>query len=151
MYSPFQSLLITYYFRLERNGVLMRLDENILPTRFRFATVSPGELQRLRRVRNIVRRGRGGRPGPGQHHLPVRGENGAARGDAGGRLLQEFHQLASPKENIRWRPNQSSVRHAPSSRFVLHLSTNVMLSYTNCVNCRDDHENHHGDGAKVPR
>ena len=36
----------------------MRLDENILPTRFRFATVSPGELQRLRRVRNIVRRGR---------------------------------------------------------------------------------------------
>ena len=58
MYSPFQSLLITYYFRLERNGVLMRLDENILPTRFRFATVSPGELQRLRRVRNIVRRGR---------------------------------------------------------------------------------------------
>ena len=44
--------------RLERNGVLMRLDENILPTRFRFATVSPGELQRLRRVRNIVRRGR---------------------------------------------------------------------------------------------
>ena len=58
MYSPFQSLLITCVFRLERNGVLMRLDENILPTRFRFATVSPGELQKLRRVRNIVRRGR---------------------------------------------------------------------------------------------
>ena len=42
MYSPFQSLLITCVFRLERNGVLMRLDENILPKRFRFATVSPG-------------------------------------------------------------------------------------------------------------
>ena len=36
----------------------MRLDENILPTKWRGATVSEDEMQKLRRVKNVIRRGR---------------------------------------------------------------------------------------------
>ena len=47
--------------RLERSGTLMRLDQNILPTRNRLATVSASEMTKLKGVKNIIRKGRIGR------------------------------------------------------------------------------------------
>jgi hypothetical protein len=44
--------------RLEQAGVLMRLDANIFPTAYRCATVTPAELDEVRRIANIVRLGR---------------------------------------------------------------------------------------------
>ena len=46
------------YQRFEKNGVMMRLDPNILPTRFRYATMSKAEVERLKTVKNIIRKGR---------------------------------------------------------------------------------------------
>lgn len=43
---------------LEENGILMRLDKTILPTRYRAATVNQEEVRKLRRVENIIRKGR---------------------------------------------------------------------------------------------
>ena len=36
----------------------MRLDKNILPTRFRFATITQAEVEKLKKVKNIIRKGR---------------------------------------------------------------------------------------------
>ena len=36
----------------------MRLDKNILPTRFRFATMTHAEVDKLKNVKNIIRKGR---------------------------------------------------------------------------------------------
>jgi len=47
-----------FYLRLEDAGWLFRLDEDLWPTRFRCATVSPGELTQLRRISHVVRLGR---------------------------------------------------------------------------------------------
>lgn len=44
--------------RLEKGGVLMRLDENVKPQMFHGATVSRDEVEQLRRVKNVVRKGR---------------------------------------------------------------------------------------------
>ncbi|WP_201551272.1 NAD(P)-binding protein [Psychrobacter fjordensis] len=44
--------------RLEKGGVLMRLDPNVRPQMFHGATISSDELTQLRRVKNIVRKGR---------------------------------------------------------------------------------------------
>lgn len=44
--------------RLEKGGVLMRLDPNVKPTMFHGATVSRDELAQLRRIKNVVRMGR---------------------------------------------------------------------------------------------
>ncbi len=44
--------------RLEQGGVLMRLDPNIKPQMFHGATVSTDELAQLRRVKNVIRKGR---------------------------------------------------------------------------------------------
>jgi len=44
--------------RFEKNGSLMRLDKNILPTRFRFATMTHAEVDKLKNVKNIIRKGR---------------------------------------------------------------------------------------------
>lgn len=43
---------------LEKNGDYFRLDENIVPTRFRFPVVDANELALMRKVETIVRRGR---------------------------------------------------------------------------------------------
>ena len=37
---------------------MLRLDKNILPTRNRFATLSTADLDKLRDVKNVVRKGR---------------------------------------------------------------------------------------------
>jgi hypothetical protein len=44
--------------RLEQAGLLMRLDPAVRPTMFRNAIVSPAEVELLRTVRNVVRKGR---------------------------------------------------------------------------------------------
>ena len=43
---------------LEQAGRLLRIDQDVVPTMFRCATVSAAELEQLRRIRNVVRRGR---------------------------------------------------------------------------------------------
>lgn len=44
--------------RLEACGALLRIDRSRKPTMFHLATVAPGELEVLRRVRNVIRMGR---------------------------------------------------------------------------------------------
>lgn len=44
--------------RLERAGVLLRIDESVTPKMFHGATISQLELKELRRIKNIVRLGR---------------------------------------------------------------------------------------------
>ena len=44
--------------RLEKGGSLVRIDTDVEPTMYRCATVSPGELEQLRRIRNVIRKGR---------------------------------------------------------------------------------------------
>ncbi len=46
------------FLRLEAAGQLLRIDRSRLPTMFHLATVSQGEVALLRRVTNVVRRGR---------------------------------------------------------------------------------------------
>ena len=51
-----QFILILY--RLEKNGIWMRLDKNIVPTRFRYATMTKAEVEKLKNVKNVIRKGR---------------------------------------------------------------------------------------------
>jgi hypothetical protein len=44
--------------RLEAAGVLMRIDPAVTPTAYRCATITPAELEEMRRVKNVVRLGR---------------------------------------------------------------------------------------------
>lgn len=44
--------------KLENAGVLIRIDQNIQPKMFRGATISQLELEQLRRIKNVVRKGR---------------------------------------------------------------------------------------------
>jgi hypothetical protein len=43
---------------LEATGALLRLDPSVRPTMYRCATVTRAELEQLRRIRNVVRKGR---------------------------------------------------------------------------------------------
>jgi hypothetical protein len=47
-----------FFNRMSESGGLLRIDENVRPTMYRCSTVSNAELQQLRRVKNIVRKGR---------------------------------------------------------------------------------------------
>lgn len=44
--------------RLEAAGVMLRIDPAVTPTMFHYATISKGEVAQLRRVTNVVRKGR---------------------------------------------------------------------------------------------
>lgn len=44
--------------RANAEGVLLRIDESIQPTMFRCATVTQSEIEELRRIKNVVRKGR---------------------------------------------------------------------------------------------
>ncbi|MEL7428917.1 MAG: NAD(P)/FAD-dependent oxidoreductase [Pseudomonadota bacterium] len=44
--------------RLEKSGVLLRIDPTVKPTMFHGATISQAELSELRRVKNVIRMGR---------------------------------------------------------------------------------------------
>ena len=46
------------FLKLEQVGSIFRLDKNVLPTKWRCAIVSTDELQKLQRVKNVVRKGR---------------------------------------------------------------------------------------------
>ena len=46
------------YHRLEKIGILMRVNQDIEPTFYRCATVSEAEVEQLRRIQNVVRLGR---------------------------------------------------------------------------------------------
>ncbi|MBE1299232.1 MAG: NAD(P)/FAD-dependent oxidoreductase [Alteromonadaceae bacterium] len=53
--------------RLEKAGVFLRLDESVWPKMFHGATISALELEQLRRIKNVVRKGRVERIEP--HHI----------------------------------------------------------------------------------
>lgn len=44
--------------RLEEAGVLLRIDRDVMPGAYRCATITPAELEVVRRIRNVVRLGR---------------------------------------------------------------------------------------------
>lgn len=44
--------------RLEAAGMMLRIDPHVTPTMFHYATISVGEVEQLRRVTNVVRKGR---------------------------------------------------------------------------------------------
>lgn len=46
------------YDRLEEKGVMLRIDKTVRPSMFHGATVTQAELEQLRRIKNIVRKGR---------------------------------------------------------------------------------------------
>lgn len=46
------------FLSMEKTGGIMRLDKAILPKKWRCATVSPEELTQLKRIKNIIRKGR---------------------------------------------------------------------------------------------
>ena len=46
------------YDRYEELGIMMRVDRNYWPTRMRGATITEGELEKIRLIKNIVRQGR---------------------------------------------------------------------------------------------
>ena len=48
----------SFFLEFERIGLLMRLDKNIWPKKFRCATVSEVELEQIRTILNVVRKGR---------------------------------------------------------------------------------------------
>ena len=47
-----------FQFRLEKNRVNLRLDPNVEPTRNRYATVGEAEIPKLRKIKNVIRKGR---------------------------------------------------------------------------------------------
>lgn len=57
------------FLRLERRGIVCRIDTQSLPTKWRCATVDRRELTSLRRIENVVRMGRVRRVGSGQIDL----------------------------------------------------------------------------------
>ncbi len=46
------------FHRLEAAGMMLRIDPSAVPTMFHYATISQGEIDALRRVTNVVRKGR---------------------------------------------------------------------------------------------
>jgi len=47
-----------FWLRFEKIGYMMRIDKKIMPTKFKCATVSHAEVQKLKAITNIVRQGR---------------------------------------------------------------------------------------------
>jgi len=52
--------------RLEAAGIMLRIDQATQPSMFHYATISRGEVEQLRRIRNVVRQGRIARIGAGR-------------------------------------------------------------------------------------
>jgi hypothetical protein len=57
------------YLQLERAGIVCRIDPDLLPTKWRCATVERSELAQLRTIENVVRMGRVTRLSAGRVHL----------------------------------------------------------------------------------
>ena len=47
-----------FFLAMEKTAGIIRLDENKLPKKWRCATVSPQELEQLRRIKNVIEKGR---------------------------------------------------------------------------------------------
>jgi hypothetical protein len=46
------------FLRLEACGVMLRIDQSVMPTMFHYATMSTGEIEQLARITNVIRQGR---------------------------------------------------------------------------------------------
>ena len=46
------------FIRLEQAGFLLRVDRNVWPEMFHYATISKGEVEQLQRIGNVIRQGR---------------------------------------------------------------------------------------------
>ena len=46
------------FLAIEKTGGIFRIDENVVPQKWRCGTISPEELEQLRQVKNIIRKGR---------------------------------------------------------------------------------------------
>lgn len=46
------------FHQLEKDGAMLRIDEDVEPEMFHYATISQGEVERLRTIGNVVRKGR---------------------------------------------------------------------------------------------
>ena len=44
--------------RLEKAGVMLRINPSVTPSMFHYATISEGEVNQLRRIKNVIRQGR---------------------------------------------------------------------------------------------
>lgn len=45
------------FLTLEQAGTMLRIDPDVMPTMFHYATISTGEVEQLRRVSNVIRKG----------------------------------------------------------------------------------------------
>ena len=54
----FISLSYQSFLRLEEKQAFLRIDEDIKPTKNRFGTISVSEVEKMRKVKNIIRKGR---------------------------------------------------------------------------------------------
>lgn len=79
--------------RLEEAGVLLRVDQNVLPTAYRCATITPAELDVVRQVKNVVRLGRVKRIEPGRIVL----EQGEVQTPAGAVYIDCTAKAVAPK------------------------------------------------------
>lgn len=61
------------FHQLERDGAMLRIDTDVEPEMFHYATISEGEVERLRMIENVVRKGRVQQIEPGRMVL-ARGE-----------------------------------------------------------------------------
>jgi hypothetical protein len=52
------SLVADLFLRLERGGQMLPIDPSVMPTMYHSATISAGEVETLRRIKNVVRFGR---------------------------------------------------------------------------------------------
>ncbi len=79
--------------RLEEAGVLMRVDQNVLPAAYRCATITPAELDVVRRIENVVRLGRVKRIEPGRIML----DQGEIQTPAGAAHIDCTAKAVAPK------------------------------------------------------
>lgn len=66
--------------RLEAADVMLRIDQSVMPTMFHYATISHGEIEQLRRIRDVNRQGRVTRVSTDRLHME-NGEEVAASAD----------------------------------------------------------------------
>ncbi|MXP15588.1 NAD(P)-binding protein [Altererythrobacter confluentis] len=59
------------FLKLERDDFMLRIDPDVLPTKFHFPVISHGELELLRSVKNVVRMGRLTAIAPGELMFPT--------------------------------------------------------------------------------
>ncbi len=55
--------------KLGERGVMLRIDENVMPKMFHFAVISPGEIDLMRQITQVYRQGRVTKIEPGKMHF----------------------------------------------------------------------------------